>query len=247
MKLRKYLLLNLFIFCFLSSKSQNLLSLSVGRSMGSYQDLNHAIQTFNAARPWLEKQLPLMQAGIYADFTPSVRLSDKWKLSIPLSYRRMSAFAANDNFETFALIQHFQAHLMMEFYPGLAPDTLDPMTPKFLFAFGPGGSLILPKVYFNNQPAQVNEGDYQSLNYHFSARIMAGLTIPLGERIDITPFFQADIIPNMQIRDFDVALHGKSLEKTAQSPAFVYAAGLRLQFRMFPRSPEEDNLSAPAY
>jgi hypothetical protein len=226
---------------------QNLLSFSAGRSFGDFEEFNRSIRSFNTARPWLKEQLPIINGGLYLDFTPSIRLSDKWKLSIPLQYKRMRAFAPNTNFETYVLIQHMQAHAMLEFYPALAPDSLDPLSPKLFFAFGPGGSFLLPQVYFNNEKAQVFGDDYRSLNYHFSARLMVGLTIPLSGQMDISPFVAADAIPNFHARDFDIALHGKRVENTSSFPAMFVTIGMRIQFRMYPRDPEADNLSVPVY
>lgn len=229
------------------AEGQNLVSFSAGRSFGAFETFNQSIRTFNTARPWLQEQLPTINGGLYLDLTPSIRLSDQWKLSIPLNYRRMTAFAANPEFETYVLLQHMQAHAMLEYYPALAPDSLDPLSPKLFFAFGPGGSFLLPQVYFNNEEAQVFDDDYRSLNYHFSARLMIGLTIPLSGRMDFSPFVMADAIPNFQARDFDIALHGKRLERTSSFPAMIFTAGIRIQFRMYPKDPEADNLSVPMY
>ncbi|MFN4123415.1 MAG: hypothetical protein ACK4GL_08950 [Flavobacteriales bacterium] len=241
---------NIIIFLMCASQwtqGQNLISFSAGRSFGSFETFNQSIRTFNTARPWLQEQLPTINGGLYLDLTPSIRLSDKWKLSIPLNYRRMSSFASNTSFETYVLMQHMQAHAMLEFYPALAPDSLDPLSPKLFFAFGPGGSFLLPQVYFNNDEAQVFDDDYRSLNYHFSARLMIGLTIPLSDRMDISPFMTADAIPNFDARDFDVALHGKRLESSSLFPAVIFNAGIRIQFRMYPKDPEANNLSVPVY
>lgn len=239
------ILITFFSVLYLNVSAQNLFSFSAGRTFGQYADFNETIQNFNASRPWLAEKLPLFNGSVYFNLTPSIRLADKWKLSIPFCYRRMSSLATNENFDTYLLFQHAQSHLMFEFYPRLAPDTLDPISPKFFFAFGFGASLLLPQVFINNEKAQVFDEDFQQLNVHFSSRVMFAYTIPLSHKIDLCPFLQFDLIPNFKAKDFDIALHGKRNENIPPALSILYTVGLRLQFRITPRTLEEDNLSMP--
>jgi hypothetical protein len=225
--------------------AQNLMSFSVGRYWSEYKEINEVVKNLNTSRPWLSNQLPTFNGGLYADLTPSIRLNNRYKLSIPASYRRMSSYADNENFSTFVLFRQVQAHAMLEYYPSFAPDTIDPLTSKLFIGLGVGGSLLIPKVFINEEDAQVNDIAYQSLNFTTSFRLMLAYTIPLGNKIDFTPFFHLDIVPALKAKDFDVALHGKRNTSVFKNPTMLYSFGLRLQFRLFPKSLEEDNLSLP--
>lgn len=206
--MKKILIISLFVVYNLNVKSQNYLNLYLGYGITAPKELNKSIEAYNYARPWLTNKQPLLQNTLTVGLGYTGILARGLFISPDFQYNLSKSSATNTNFTSSIEMHWWRGNVNLDIYPlefGL--DSVGFMFRPFV-RVGGGASAILPRIYFNDSLATANDEEYTPhfWTYQFSSGI--GCRIYLNRIIDIMPFVQYNFQPNVDIEDYNLALHG---------------------------------------
>jgi hypothetical protein len=209
--MKNFLVITFLLFSTLVLEGQNYLNLYVGYGITAPKELNKSIEAFSYARPWLTNKQPLLEStltlglGFTGILAKGLFLSPDFQYNISKSNNKNAAFNSKID------LHWWRGNVNLDIYPfefGL--DSVGFMFRPFV-RIGGGASAILPRIYFNDSLATVNDEEYTPhfWTYQFSGGI--GCRIYLNRIVDIMPFMQYNFHPNVDVSEYNLALHGTSV------------------------------------
>ncbi len=200
----------MFVFSF-TINGQNYLNIYGGYGITSPKEINKTIEAFNYSRPWLMNKQPLLEKTLTLGLGYTGILAKGLFISPDFQYNISSSSASNANFNSTIEMHWWRGNINVDIYPlefGL--DSVGFLFRPFV-RLGGGASAILPRINFNDSLATVNDEDYSPhfWTYQFSSGI--GCRIYINRIIDIMPFIQYNYQPNVDIKEFDLALQGANV------------------------------------
>jgi len=228
-----YLFPILFVLTISDLFAQNYLHLSAGYSVINPAEWNRTIQAYNFSRPWLAKELPLMQNGFVAGIAYSGVLRKGLFISPEFQYNRFTSSATNEPVNTKVKLTGLNGQVNFDIYPlEFKLDSVGSAIRPFI-RIGAGASLILPRVFVNDSTSTVDDVEYNPKVWAFLASAGLGCRFTIAQGIDLIPLIQVTYMPSVNLEDFNYALHGTTLPGLVNNQKLInYQFLLNVSFKL---------------
>jgi hypothetical protein len=198
----------LLVSIFQTISAQRHINIYAGYSFINPQNWNRTIDAYNFSRPWLKNAIPQIRTAKTWGFGTSGVIGKGFFLSPEFSYSRYSTSSENPPVSVAIDVKWFRGSMFLDLYPREFKLDSVAFTIRPFFRMGGGASCILPRISMNNELVQVDDVTFKPIIWSYQISAGVGCRIALIKRIDISPVFMYNFMPNVNLENFSYALHG---------------------------------------